>query len=87
MIYENLFKRYIPSFELIFISFLIIVIYIYKEGVLAAKMDFNALKHEELDVKVIRALQSLSYKRLCKDPVLVAMGLLYVYIRGCRVLS
>ena len=44
------------------ISILFIVIFIL-EGVLVAKKDFNAPKHEELDVpnlQVIKALQSLT---------------------------
>lgn len=39
------------------------------EGVLVAKKDFNAPKHEELDVpnlQVIKALQSLTSKGLVK---------------------
>ena len=60
IIYENLFKG-ITSRELgIYFSFNSIVIL---EGVLVAKKDFNAPKHEELDVpnlQVIKALQSLT---------------------------
>ena len=39
------------------------------EGVLVAKKDFNASKHEELDVpnlEVIKAMQSLTSKNLVK---------------------
>ncbi|KJA19810.1 hypothetical protein HYPSUDRAFT_143221 [Hypholoma sublateritium FD-334 SS-4] len=42
---------------------------LFKEGVLVAKKDFNAPKHEELDVpnlQVIKALQSLTSKGLVK---------------------
>ena len=65
IIYENLFKGISP---LIFISFLFIVIFIL-EGVLVAKKDFNAPKHEELDVpnlEVIKALQSLTSRGYVK---------------------
>ncbi|KAN0093320.1 Plectin/S10 domain containing protein [Tylopilus felleus] len=42
---------------------------LFKEGVLVAKKDFNAPKHEELDVpnlEVIKAMQSLTSKGLVK---------------------
>ncbi|KAF8173915.1 Plectin/S10 domain-containing protein [Pholiota molesta] len=42
---------------------------LFKEGVLVAKKDFNAPKHEELDVpnlQVIKALQSLTSRGLVK---------------------
>ncbi|EGN92378.1 hypothetical protein SERLA73DRAFT_191229 [Serpula lacrymans var. lacrymans S7.3] len=42
---------------------------LFKEGVLVAKKDFNAPKHEELDVpnlQVIKAMQSLTSKGLVK---------------------
>ncbi|KAJ7592542.1 Plectin/S10 domain-containing protein [Mycena floridula] len=42
---------------------------LFKEGVLVAKKDYNAPKHEELDVpnlQVIKALQSLTSKGLVK---------------------
>ncbi|CAA7269482.1 unnamed protein product [Cyclocybe aegerita] len=42
---------------------------LFKEGVLVAKKDFNAPKHEELDVpnlQVIKALQSLTSKGFVK---------------------
>ncbi|KAF8651887.1 hypothetical protein AX16_004621 [Volvariella volvacea WC 439] len=42
---------------------------LFKEGVLVAKKDFNAPKHEELDVpnlEVIKALQSLTSKGYVK---------------------
>ncbi|KAK2459910.1 hypothetical protein APHAL10511_008110 [Amanita phalloides] len=42
---------------------------LFKEGVLVAKKDFNAPKHEELDVpnlQVIKALQSLNSKGFVK---------------------
>jgi len=42
---------------------------LFKEGVLVAKKDFNAPKHEELDVpnlQVIKALQSLTSKGYVK---------------------
>jgi len=42
---------------------------LFKEGVLVAKKDYNAPKHEELDVpnlEVIKALQSLTSKGLVK---------------------
>ncbi|KAJ3502022.1 hypothetical protein NMY22_g18728 [Coprinellus aureogranulatus] len=42
---------------------------LFKEGVLVAKKDFNAPKHEELDVpnlEVIKAMQSLTSKNLVK---------------------
>ena len=41
----------------------------YAEGVLVAKKDFNAPKHEDLDVpnlEVIKAMQSLTSKGLVK---------------------
>ena len=41
----------------------------YAEGVLVAKKDYNAPKHEELDVpnlEVIKAMQSLTSKGLVK---------------------
>ncbi|KAG7089210.1 hypothetical protein E1B28_010912 [Marasmius oreades] len=43
--------------------------YLFKEGVMVAKKDFNAPKHEELDVpnlQVIKALQSLTSKNYVK---------------------
>ncbi|KZP17694.1 hypothetical protein FIBSPDRAFT_746660 [Athelia psychrophila] len=42
---------------------------LFKEGVLVAKKDYNAPKHEELDVpnlQVIKAMQSLTSKGLVK---------------------
>ncbi|KAI0706999.1 40S ribosomal protein S10 [Earliella scabrosa] len=42
---------------------------LFKEGVLVAKKDYNAPKHEELDVpnlEVIKAMQSLTSKGLVK---------------------
>ena len=42
---------------------------LFKEGVMVAKKDFNAPKHEELDVpnlEVIKAMQSLTSKGLVK---------------------
>ncbi|KAG9311309.1 putative 40S ribosomal protein S10 [Chiua virens] len=42
---------------------------LFKEGVLVAKKDFNAPKHEDIDVpnlEVIKAMQSLSSKGLVK---------------------
>lgn len=42
---------------------------LFKEGVLVAKKDFNAPKHEDLDVpnlEVIKAMQSLTSKGLVK---------------------
>jgi len=42
---------------------------LFKEGVLVAKKDFNAPKHEELDVpnlEVIKAMQSLTSKGFVK---------------------
>lgn len=43
--------------------------HIFSEGVLVAKKDYNAPKHEELDVpnlEVIKAMQSLTSKGLVK---------------------
>ena len=61
IIYENLFKGMSHLVNLVFLfPFCLIVIL---EGVLVAKKDFNAPKHEELDVpnlQVIKALQSLT---------------------------
>jgi hypothetical protein len=47
--------------------------------VLVAKKDFNAPKHEELDIpnlEVVKALQSLTSRGLRQDPLLVAVVLL-----------
>ena len=44
--------------------------YLFKEGVLYAKKDFNLAKHPELDVRnlyVIKLLQSLEAKELVKE--------------------
>ena len=59
------FSRVYPtSLTTIYVLFSLIVIFFYFiEGVLVAKKDFNAPKHEELDVpnlQVIKALQSLT---------------------------
>ena len=61
IIYENLFKG-IYIFHFTYYYFLFSYRYSI-EGVLVAKKDFNAPKHEELDVpnlQVIKALQSLT---------------------------
>ncbi|KAF9926507.1 hypothetical protein BGZ89_002906, partial [Linnemannia elongata] len=42
---------------------------LFKDGVLVAKKDFNAPKHDEIDVpnlQVIKALQSLDSKQFVK---------------------
>ena len=63
-IYENLFKGN-PSLD----SPRRKLIHIRVEGVLVAKKDYNAPKHEDLDVpnlEVIKAMQSLTSKGLVK---------------------
>ena len=63
IIYENLFKGIYPSHLLLFPFFAYRYLFYLIEGVLVAKKDFNAPKHEELDVpnlQVIKALQSLT---------------------------
>ncbi len=62
IIYENLFKGTPKHLEFSVANFA-------PEGVLVAKKDFNAPKHEELDVpnlQVIKALQSLTSKGFVK---------------------
>ena len=63
IIYENLFKgkSQVPAHTFILMGCL--------EGVLVAKKDYNAPKHEELDVPnlhVIKAMQSLTSKGYVK---------------------
>ena len=65
-IYENLFKGVCLA---VAIFFLTSILTLFAEGVMVAKKDFNAPKHEELEVpnlQVIKALQSLTSKGLVK---------------------
>lgn len=55
---------------------------LFKEGVLVAKKDFNAPKHQDLDVKnlfVIKACQSLTSKGF----LTTHFSWQYYYVRSC----
>ena len=69
IIYENLFKGIYHILNVFLFPFCLSFILFLKEGVLVAKKDFNAPKHEELDVpnlEVIKALQSLTSRGYVK---------------------
>ena len=79
------FQRYIcPTSWTSSYPFRLSLSFCFIEGVLVAKKDFNAPKHEELDVQVPnnQSTAKFDFKWMCEDPIFVAMVLLCTHPRG-----